>query len=309
MDAKYEYSDTVSVNTIEDIGETVVDIKGLDTTKMQTAKADYEEVVEKYERLLGCRKLPDILTIGFEKCGTVTLDTYLGIHPQIFIAYEGNYELFNKHSTVSVQEYTRRKTCTPRGKFRLNKLATLGTAEKTYKVIPNAKLLAIVREPVERAMSHYLMRLERGLESKRSNFDNTIASILDFNKPHRLKSSILFSQSRFIEILEPWIAHYGLEKLHIIDGDAFAKYPVEELQKVEQFIGLKPFIADDHFVYSAKKRFYCLKEKNNAKCMPSKKGRPHPQMSNETRTRLQEYFKPLNEKLFRAIGRNFSWNY
>ena len=300
-----EHSETVSGNTIQNIEETDTDFNGL----VNTEQLDNDEAEKRYERLLGCRKLPDILTIGFEKCGTVTLDTYLGIHPQIFIAYEGNYELFNKDSTVSVQDYTRKKPCTPQGKFRLNKLATPGTTEKTYKVIPNAKLLAIVRDPVDRAMSHYIHRLDKGLESTQSNFDRTIASIMDYNKPFSVKSSILFSQSRFLEELEPWIANYGLDKIHIVDGDNFVKNPVQELQKVERFLGLKPFITEDHFVYSARKRFYCLKENNNAKCMPPKKGRPHPQMSNETRSRLQEYFKPLNENLFMTIGMTFSWNY
>ena len=150
-----------------------------DANEVEPAIAGVESVEKKYERLLGSRILPDILTIGFEKCETITLNTFLGIHPQVFIAREENYRQFNKDSTVSVQEYNRNKQCTPAGQFRLNKLATQGTAENAFKVIPNAKLLAIVREPVERAMSHYLMLVEKGKESNQSNFDSTIASIMD----------------------------------------------------------------------------------------------------------------------------------
>ena len=208
-----------------------------------------------------------------------------------------------------MQEYTRNKTCTPAGQLRLNKLANEGTAKNAYKFIPNAKLLAIVREPVERAMSHYLMLVERGIASNRSNFDSTIASIMDYGKPFSVESSPLFSWSHFLKRLKPWIAKYGLKDIHIADGDIFVKNPVEELQKIENFLGLQPFFTADHFVYNAEKGFYCLNENNDAKCMPRRKGRPHPQMSNETRTRLQQYFKPLNDKLFRTIGRNFSWKY
>ena len=303
------YSETVTDKTVEDSIHTAADIDHLTNTKSETVIAERDEIDKEYERLLGCRKLPDVLTIGFEKCGTATLKEYLGIHPQIFVTREENYELFSEDFNMTVEEYTKNAKCTPPGQFRVNKLAIHGTAERTYRFLPYIKLLAVVREPVERAMSHYIQALERGKESKKFTFDSRIASILDSNNHNIVKSSILFTQSRYIEKLEPWIARYGLDRIHIVDGDAFAKYPVDELRKVENFLGLKPFITQDHFVYNTEKKFYCRKENGESKCMPSRKGRAHPQMSSATRTRLQEYFKPFNLELFRTVGRNFSWNY
>ena len=304
------HSEEFSANLLHIVKETGTDLDVTLNSEQQQAIAEADEVEKRFEILLGCRKLPDILTIGFEKCGTDTLDSYLGIHPQIFFAREGYYQLFNKDSTVSAYEYTQNKTYTPARELRLNKLATQGTAEKTHKAIPNAKLLAIVKEPVDRAMSHYVHRLENGMEDEHSNFDSVIASILDQGKPQTVTASVLFRQSRFLKRLTPWIAQYGLDKIHIVDGDNFVKNPVPELQKVERFLGLTPFITEDQFVYSAERGFYCLKmETEDAKCMPSEKGRPHQQMSNETRTRLEEYFKPLNENFFKTFGQNFSWNY
>ena len=234
---------------------------------------------------------------------------YLGIHPQLFVTREENFQLFSEDFNMTVEEYTKNAKCTPPGQFRLNKLGIHGTAERTYKFLPYIKLLAVVREPVERAMSHYMMQHERGKESNTSSFDSRIATILDSNNPRLVKSSILFSQSRYIEKLDPWIVKYGLDTIHIVDGDTFAKHPVGELQKVEKFLGLKPFVTRDYFVYNSEKRFYCIKKNGDSKCMPSRKGRLHLKMSSTTRTRLQEYFKPFNLELFRTIGRNFSWNY
>ena len=263
-----------------------------------------------YENLLGCRKLPDILIIGFEKCGTVTLKSYLGIHPQIFFPnLLVNYKLFDKSKRISVKTYTRNRQCTPHGKLRLEKLATTGVASRAYEVVPDIKLIAIVKEPVERSMSHYVHRIAEGIEKKPYNFDSMIGSIMDYDRPFTLKSSVLFRQSRYIDRLEPWIAHYGIDKIHVIDGDAFVKNPAAELQKVETFLGLKPFISENHFAYNPVKKFYCLKQPGNEGCMTSNKGRPHPEMSNATRTRLQEYYKPYNQKLFATIGRTFPWNY
>ena len=268
------------------------------------------EIDNMYRGMLKCRKLPDVLIIGFEKCGTVTLKSYLGIHPQIYMVnLLTNYKLFNRDSQISVQQYTRNLPCTPNGKLRLEKLATWGTVAKTTAVVPNAKLIAIVKEPVERSMSHYVHRTAKGMESTRYNFDTMIASIMDHDKPISLKSSVLFRQSQYIDRLESWIENYGLSNIHVIDGDNFVKNPAVELQAVEKFLGLKPYITKDHFVYNPVKMFYCLKQDGNEACMTSNKGRPHPEMSNATRTRLQEYYKPYNEQLFNTIGRKFSWIY
>ena len=269
-----------------------------------------DEIDKMYREMLKCRKLPDVLIIGFEKCGTVTLKSYLGIHPQIYIAsLLANYKLFNRDSQTGVNEYTRHLPCTPNGQLRLEKLSTWGTVAKTAAVVPNAKLIAIVKEPVERSMSHYVHRTAKGIESKRYNFDTMIASIMDYNKPITLKSSVLFRQSKYIDRLKPWIEKYGLGNIHVIDGDNFVRNPAAELQTVEKFLGLKHYITEDHFVYNPVKKFYCLKQDGNEACMTSNKGRPHPEMSNATRTRLQEYYKPYNEQLFMTIGRKFSWNY
>ena len=268
------------------------------------------EIDNMYRGMLKCRKLPDVLIIGFEKCGTVTLKSYLGIHPQIYMVnLLTNYKLFNRDSQISVQQYTRNLPCTPNGKLRLEKLATWGTVAKTTAVVPNAKLIAIVKEPVERSMSHYVHRTAKGMESTRYNFDTMIASIMDHDKPISLKSSVLFRQSQYIDRLESWIENYGLSNIHVIDGDNFVKDPAVELQAVEKFLGLKPYITKNNFVYNPVKMFYCLKQDGNEACMTSNKGRPHPEMSSATRTRLQEYYKPYNEQLFNTIGRKFSWIY
>lgn len=267
-------------------------------------------ISDQYAKILGCRKLPDILIIGFEKCGTVTLKTYMGIHPQLFVpSLRGNVRLFNKKTTASVEEYTKNLNCTPDGTFRLEKMSTEGLVNKAFNIIPNAKLIAVVKEPVERAMSHYVHREAYGLEKGRYTFDSLIASIMDYDKPRPLRGSVLFRQSLYIDRLEPWIAKYGLDKIHVVDGDNFVKNPAQELQKTEKFLGLEPFISEKHFVFNPEKMFYCLSAEGSEACMMKDKGRPHPVMSNATRKRLQDYFRPFNEKLFETLGRNFSWNY
>ena len=92
----YNVIDKENTEIVGDKKKNATDIKGFIKLQTQRVADEADRVQKMYEKLLGCRKLPDILTIGFEKCGTATLNTYLGIHPQIFKAEDGNYELFNK---------------------------------------------------------------------------------------------------------------------------------------------------------------------------------------------------------------------
>ena len=270
-------------------------------------------VVDKTEaqRPVDCKLYPDILIIGFEKCGTMTLRSYLASHPEIFITKSNlSIPYFNSLNYTSFEEFTKNVACTPRGKLRLEKISTHGRAEKAHERLPDIKLLAIVREPVERAMSHHLHRIARNKETA-YNFDVLIESLLNGHTKKSVKTSVLFRQSTYIIRLQQWIQTYGISRIHIVDGDNFIKNPAFELKKVEQFLGILPHFSDEHFVYNPVKRFYCLKLTGNDtnRCMNGDKGRPHPEMSTTTRKRLQQYFKPFNEKLFVTLGRNFSWIY
>ena len=277
----------------------------------KVVKPNSLEVDRRFVKTLGCRKLPDVLIIGFEKCGTVTFKSFLGIHPQIFVPnLHQNYNLFNKGTNLNVAQFTRNQKCTPTDKLRLEKLSTWGTALKTFQVIPRVKLIAIVREPVERTMSHFVHRIAICKEKRPYDFDKTVAAIMNGKGPIKQSASILFRQSQYIDRLRPWSLKYGIDNIHIVDGDNFVKNPVLELQKIEHFLELKPYITDEKFVYNPARKFYCLKDKaGSASCMSKNKGRAHPSMSEVTRTRLQHYYRPYNEDLFKLLGHRFSWNY
>ena len=176
-----------------------------------------------------------------------------------------------------------------------------------YETLPNVKLLVIVREPVERAMSHHIHRIARKKE-KNSTFDTEIKSLLDRGTQ---ETSILFLQSAYIDRLQQWLQTFGRNKIKLIDGDNFVKHPALELNEVEKFLNITPYFTDDHFVLNPVKKFYCLKRwaTDTLHCMNKGKGRPHPEMLERTRKILQDYFRPFNEKLFLALGQKFPWNY
>ena len=255
-----------------------------------------------------CKLYPGIIIVGFDKCGTITLRRYFGSHPEIFLTHiECNIPYFNPVIRISFGNFTKHMPCTPARKQKLEKISPDGSAVKVFETIPNVKLLAIVREPVERAMSQYVHNVAIRKEN-RTDFDAIITSSLDAraNESAAVTMPDLFRYSTYITLLEPWLQTFGRDKIHVVDGDNFVKQPAFELNKIEKFLNISQYFTNDHFVYNPGKQFFCLKETG---CMGRSKGRPHPNMTEITRKRLQAYFKPFNEKLFLALGQRFSWDY
>ena len=300
----------------------------LNINQFHTSKPDKSEapspknlkaIQEELEQLK-CRKLPDILIIGFEKCGTVTLRQFLGIHPKIFITDSRlNNAFFNADNNMTVGEFSESLPCTPEGQLRLEKLAVPGQPELVFDYIPNVKLIAVVKEPTERALSHFVHLVDRKLipvnvtdfdKYARYVFSKNFTNFNETDSGMKIQFSLnaLKHFSLFADRLKPWVNRFGLDRVLIIDGDKFAANPMEELHKAETFIGLEHSISEDDFYFNAEKRFYCIKNDFKSGCMIKGKGRPHPVMKNSTRKMLKEYFEPHNKLFYEMTGRKFSWD-
>ena len=133
----------------------------------------------------GC--LPNFLVIGAAKSGTTSFFTYLGQHPDIFISpvKDPNFFAFSGESPLdyhisdipwvlgSVRKIENYKALFSRATFHSAIGEASGTylfhpraAERIYRFIPDAKLIAILRNPVDRAYSAWLMHQRRGKEKR-----------------------------------------------------------------------------------------------------------------------------------------------
>ncbi len=103
--------------------------------------------------------LPNFLIVGAAKAGTTALAAYLGAHPQVFMSQEKELHFFDDHYSRGLEWYAQQ--------FQpVHGEVAVGEATPTYMieekalermaaVIPQAKLIAILRNPVDRAYSHY----------------------------------------------------------------------------------------------------------------------------------------------------------
>ena len=271
-------------------------------TIKKLASREYEQAE------MDCRVLPDILLVGMEKCGTATLRTFLGIHPQIYVPQPlqpakffnwGNKKLTLLEYFKLTQGQKRPMHCTPNGMLRIEKSLNSCPASRTYQYIPKAKLIAIVREPSERTLSHFVHFLGGDTIPENTTFEEALNTEEYFRK--------IIYWSLYADRMQKYADVYGAENFHVIDGDIFAKDPVSELRKVETFVGIENVISQEDFLYNEKKHFYCLKN-DAVGCMGRSKGRPHPVMQNETRRKLKDFLRPYNERFYKMVGRRFPWD-
>ena len=117
---------------------------------------------------------PNLIIIGAQKCGTTSLHNYLDAHPEIsmsrrketdfFLPQNGTWdrglEWYASHFDPAAP--VRGETSTAY----TNLPASAGTADRIRSVIPGAKLIYLVREPLDRMVSHYLHRRALGLERR-----------------------------------------------------------------------------------------------------------------------------------------------
>src|SRR3954465_14378495 len=117
--------------------------------------------------------MPNLIIIGGLKCGTTSVHHYLGLHPEIgmsrpkelnFFVEELNWPLgadwYRGHFTGDERvqgESSPHYTNEPR---------FAGVAERIHGLLPEARIVYIVRDPIDRMLSHYLHNVAGGYESR-----------------------------------------------------------------------------------------------------------------------------------------------
>lgn len=147
------------------------------------------------------QEAPLFFIVGAQKAGTTSLYKYLGAHPDIYMPIEKEIPFFDKTEIDQLAWAKYRETyLTPRRGERI-----AGTSSPQYmcdyrvpgriaEYAPNAKIIIILRDPIERAVSHYKMLVSRGAEHR--EFEDAITEQL---LPYRLQQE---REKKYEEIIE-----------------------------------------------------------------------------------------------------------
>ncbi len=260
-----------------------------------------------------CRHvLPDFSICGAQQSGTSFLYQALARHPQVAPAarkeihyFDYNYAKgpvwYRSHFPTALGQ--RFAACLHRGRRVTGEASPYylfypHAAHRAHQLVPQARLIVLLRNPVDRAYCHYQHEVARGRE------DLSFAEAID-KEPKRLAGEVqrilddaqytsanhrfytYVSRGIYVDQIDRWLQYFDRNQLLVLQTEEMFKHPVEALDRVCHFLRIAP-----------------LKRKPQpGRAQPS---RDVP-IDTKLRHRLDEVFRPHNERLAQRFGTHLSW--
>ena len=110
-------------------------------------------------------------------------------------------------------------------------------------------------------------------------------------------------QSNYTLQYEAIISVFFKKNICVVNGETLIDDPFTEIKRVEEFLELKPFFEESHFVYPDEtRRFPCFKVGERTTCMKKANGLEHPQLKEESMNYLRKHFQPMMDKFESQTG-------
>jgi hypothetical protein len=271
------------------------------------------------------RILPSFLIIGAQRAGTTSLFRYLLAHPDVSGPSGGDAAVwwvkethfFDEKYSKGVDWYrsffplegTRRRR-RKRGHDLLAGEATPyymfhpAVPARAAATLPDVRLIALLRDPVERAYSHYQMMSRTGRE--KLSFEEALAAEPErlegveealmgetemllpsgHRAHHQHRHRAYFARGLYADQLGRWLEHFEREQLLVVPTEDLLARPAETYGDVLGFLGLSDWQLDS---------------------FPEHNKKPYSAIDPEVRARLEERYAEPNARLVELLGRDFEW--
>ncbi|MGH7553802.1 MAG: sulfotransferase family protein [Longimicrobiales bacterium] len=177
--------------------------------------------------------LPNLVIIGAMKCGTTSLHYYLGLHPRIRMSREKELEFFiaERNWSKGAEWYAAQfdGEAQVHGESSPNYTAARrfpGVAARMHQVIPSAKLIFMVRDPVQRLIAHYVHNSSYGNERR------PLCEVI--HDDHFLERSMYWLQ------LREYLAYFPADRILIVSADDLREYRRVTMRRVFEFLEVDP---------------------------------------------------------------------
>ena len=247
------------------------------------------------------RQLPDFLILGAQKAGTTALYAYLRWHPQITGPSFKEVSFFDRHYARGERWY--------RAHLPIRRSGIVGEASPSYlfhplapervaRMLPRARMIALLRDPVDRAFSHYQHEVALGREDL--SFEDALAREAERmagEVDRMLRDPSYFSypwwnytyaaRGRYAEQLERWLAAFPREQLLILFTEELAADTGGTYTRVLDFLGV---------------------ERRGLESYPRIFEREYGGMEPSTRALLEDQFAGSNRRLEQLLERDLPWS-
>jgi hypothetical protein len=255
----------------------------------------------------GDRALPDFLVIGAMRAGTTSLHDLIGSHPQVAEAIRKEVHFFDLNFERGPDWYRAhfpraemlRRTGRITGETSPYYLFHPAAPARAAGLLPDARIIAVLRHPVDRAYSHYWHTVRHGVEPL--VFEAALAREVDrlekdeprFIEAPRYSGLVhqhhsYRSRSIYADQLARWLDRYPRSQVLVLEQRRFFADPRAGSRRLFDFLGLD---LEPHSALSPGR----LNEAD------------YPPLAPETRRDLLAFFAPHNARLFELLGESFDW--
>lgn len=251
------------------------------------------------------RVLPDFLVIGVMKGGTTSFFQYLARHPEINPPFRKEIKYFDLHYSQGLNWYRAHFPL----RFKMGNDRITGEATPYYifhplaarrvaVTLPQAKLIALLRNPVDRAYSHYnhMVRVGReplSFEEALKQEDERLlqeAEKIRSDLGHSTFKHLHYSykaRGRYVEQLKQWLPLFSTDQMQFLSSEELYSSPATVYRKATDFLDVSSWLPPQFEVF--------------------KQGTYRQEMPERLRRQLVEYFEPYNRQLYDLLGRDFGW--
>ena len=190
-------------------------------------------------------RLPDFLGLGTQKGGTTTLHQLLGLHPDVHLPDRKEVHYFDlqpeQPASWYAEQFSSARPGQHCGEITPFYLFHPEVPARIRALLPEAKLLVLLRDPVERALSQVFHARKRGFERLEpaaaiAAADRRLAS----GDPECLQKHSYVARSRYLEQLERYDALFPAHQLLVMQSEALFQNPEPVWQRLQDFLGLTP---------------------------------------------------------------------
>jgi Sulfotransferase domain len=188
--------------------------------------------------------LPNLVIIGAGKCGTSSLHHYLDAHPSVWMSRHKELDFFQDVDCLErVEEYERHfpEPAPVRGEASPGYSGfprVRGVPERMRALIPDARLIYLVRDPIERTVSHYVQAYRVRAESR--DFEEAFLDLDGVRNKY-------LCYSRYATQFDRYLLSFPAEQLLVLDGDDLLRDRAAALKRVFDFAGVDPNFRSPRF--------------------------------------------------------------
>jgi hypothetical protein len=270
------------------------------------------------------RLLPDFLIIGGQRCGTTSLYEYLKGCPQIFPSFTKEVHFFDEQYARGERWY-RAQFPTVLEKYVTSEIKQqkfiTGEASPYYifhphaakrvkEMLPRVKLIALLRNPVDRAFSNHWLKVDSGQEKlsfrdavfaeqeRTAGEKEKMLADEDYQSINYPRFSYL-ARGIYVDQLQHWMQFFPREQFLILRSEDMFVDPAAVVAQTLAFLG----VPETKGAIQQEYRQYRLPydEGHKVKARTSK-------MDDDLRAYLVDYFRPHNARLYEFLGRDFHWD-